>query len=87
LESGVEKVEIMKPDSKPPIDCTVEELCRMKYDHLDVVDFWIMPYAESKEVYIYQQNMGESPTQIIVIPTEKFRKMVKWITSPQKFVR
>ena len=70
--------------SKSPLDCSEAELCQIKTSTLDTKEFWIL--RDGFNVSIVKQRIGESSTESVRVPIDVFRKMVKWMTTPQEFI-
>lgn len=63
---------------KSPRDAkTFEQICELQSDGADVPDdFWCS--IDEKTLSIYQQKLGERPTQKIVITRKAFNQIVDW---------
>lgn len=67
---------------KKPIDATTDEVAAMKRDGDETENFWWS--VDGKKLAIYEQRLGEKCANEITMPIEDARKMIEWLTTPQK---
>lgn len=71
-----------KPVSKAPIDCTYNQLYKIKWDGSQTQNFWII--IDANDITIAKQKSGEDLTQKISIPISTMRRFINFLTTPQE---
>lgn len=68
--------------SKAPLDCNFDELCRIRMDNKDAGEFWTL--VDGNDVTFAEQHKGQSSSAMVTMPIPVFRKLLKFLTTPQK---
>ncbi len=73
----------MKTKKAPREAKTFDQICELRSDGIDAPDnFWCS--VDEKTFAIYQQKVGEHPTQKITISRKAFNQIVDWYNTGSK---
>jgi hypothetical protein len=60
----------------PRTATTIKQICALKNDGIETKKSWIL--IEKDVVHLYNQKMGEAPTENVTISRQDFNRFVDW---------
>jgi DNA polymerase III sliding clamp (beta) subunit (PCNA family) len=68
-----------------PARCTEAQLMQMRRSATHQKDLTLL--TDSYRVSIWEQKVGESPSQSVTIPRAAFNRLIRWYLRPQRITK